>query len=258
MFIISERINGLFASVGRAIDARDAKFIQDLAVRQADAGSHALDINVGPGRDDGPAAMAWLVSTVQDVTDLPLSIDTSGPKTMEAGLKAARNKVIMNSTSADPAKMSRFFPMAAEHDADIVCLCMDEKGVPNSSDARAELAMLMVTTAMEHGIAPERLLLDPLVLPVPAAQDQAKKVLEAVAMFQGLNDPAPRTVVGLSNVSNGAKDRSLLNRTFLTMLMGAGLSAAILDPEDRELMGSMAAAQVLLGGKLYCQDYLRA
>ncbi|MBI0582778.1 MAG: dihydropteroate synthase [Methanomassiliicoccus sp.] len=257
MLIISERINGLFTSVGKAIDRRDAKFIQDLAVRQVELGAQALDVNVGPGRDDGPAAMEWLVSTVQEVATVPLSIDTSGPKTMEAGLRAAKNRVIMNSTTAEEKRMDRFFPLCREHDAEIICLCMDEKGVPNSADARAEMAMLMMTKAMEHDIMPDRLYLDPLVLPTGAAQDQGRKVVQAVQMFQALNDPAPRTVVGLSNVSNGTKQRSLLNRTYLAMLMGAGLSAAILDPEDPELMAVLKAGQVLLNERLYCDDFLR-
>ena len=258
MLIISERINGLFTTVGKAIDARDSKFIQDLAVRQVEHGAQVLDVNVGPGRDDAPAAMDWLVRTVQDAVAVPLCIDTSGPKTMESGLKAARDKVIMNSTTAEGRKMDLFFPLCREYDAEIICLCMDEKGVPNSADARAEMAMLMMTRAMELDVMPERLLLDPLVLPVSAAQDQGRKVIQAVQAFQSLNEPAPRTVVGLSNVSNGTKQRSLINRTFLAMLMGAGLSAAILDPEDEELMKVLKTGQVLLNEQLYCDDFLRA
>ncbi len=258
MYVISERINGLFSSVGRAIDQRDAKFIQDLAVRQVEHGAQALDINTGPGREDAPAVMEWLVKTVQDVTDLPLSLDTSGPKTMEAGLKAAKNKVIMNSTTADPKKMERFFPLCREHGTEIICLCMSEKGVPNDAESRAEMAMLMITTAMEYEIMPDRIYLDPLILPIKAAQDQAKKAIAAVQMFQSLNEPPPNTVVGLSNVSNGAKDRSLLNRTFLAMLMGSGLTAAICDPEDEELMKIIKAGQILLDQKLYADDFLKA
>ena len=211
----------------------------------------------GLGRDDGPAAMEWLVSTVQEVSSLPLSLDTSGPKTMEAGLKVAKNQVIMNSTTAEEKKMAKFFPMCKDYDAEIICLCMDEKGVPNSAEARAEMAMLMITKAMEHDIMPERLFLDPLVLPTGAAQDQGRKIIQAVQMFQTLNEPAPRTVVGLSNVSNGTKHRSLLNRTFLAMLMGSGLSAAICDPEDQELMDIIKAGQVLMNERLYCDDFLR-
>jgi 5-methyltetrahydrofolate corrinoid/iron sulfur protein methyltransferase len=257
MLVISERINGQFTSVGRAIDNRDAKFIQDMAIRQLDLGAQVLDINTGPGRENGPADMEWLVRTVQEVAPVTLSLDTYGPKTMEAGLKVATNPVIINSTTADEKRMERFFPLCREYNTEIICLCMDEKGIPNSADARAEMAMLMMTKAMEDEIMPERLFLDPLVIPIGAAQDQGKKVVQAVQMFQGLNEPAPRTVVGLSNVSNGAKKRSLLNRTFLAMLMGAGLTAAICDPEDEDLMKILKAGQILLNEKLYCDDFLR-
>ena len=105
MFIISERINGQFISVGKAIDNRDSKFIQELALKQVDSGAQALDVNVGPGRDNGPEDMTWLVSTVQEVTEVPLCIDAFGPKTMEAGVKACNNPIIMNSTNADPARI---------------------------------------------------------------------------------------------------------------------------------------------------------
>jgi len=258
MYIISERINGLFTSVSRAIDRRDAKWVQEHALKQLDCGAQALDINTGPGREDGPASMDWLVRTVQEVTEAPLCIDTPGLKTMTAGVQACRNKVMINSTTAEKARMDKLFPLAREHDAEVICLCMDERGVPNSADARAEMAMLMITTAMEHEVMPDRLFLDPLVLPTKAGQDQGPKVIEAVRMFRTLNEPSPRTVVGLSNVSNGAKERPLINRTYMAMLMGAGLSAAILDPEDRELMSTIKAAQVLLNQKLYADDFLRA
>ena len=258
MYIISERINGLFTSVGKAIDRRDAKWIQDHAIHQLECGAQALDINVGPGREDGPAAMDWLVRAVQDITDVPLCIDTPGAKTMTAGLKAARNKVIMNSTTAEKKRMDAFLPLCREFGADIICLTMDERGIPNDTERRAELAMVMITTAMEHEIMPDRLLLDPLVLPTRAAQDQGMKVIKAIEMFQSLNDPPIRTVVGLSNVSNGVKDRPLVNRTYLAMLMGAGLSAAILDPEDQLLIETIKTGQVLRNEKLYCDDYLRA
>lgn len=258
MLVISERLNGLFRSVGKAIDDKDAGFIREHTLRQVERGAQALDVNVGPGRgSEGPEAMRWLVKAIQEVTDLPLCIDTPGTKTMLAGLEACENPRMINSTTAETEKMAAMFPLARDYDADIICLTMDGRGVPNDADSRAEMAMLMMTTAMEFEVMPERILLDPLVLPISAAQDQGHKVIEALRLFQMLNDPAPRTVVGLSNVSNGARDRGLLNRTYMAMLMGAGLSAAILDPEDRLLMETVKSGQVLLDEKLYCDDYLR-
>jgi 5-methyltetrahydrofolate corrinoid/iron sulfur protein methyltransferase len=256
MIIISERINGQFGTVGRAIDRRDEKFIQDLARQQESAGADYLDINTGPGREDGPACMDWLVRTVQDAVDLPLCLDSPGPKTMEAGLKACDASPLINSTTAEAKKMERFFPLAKEYDSDIVCLTINEKGIPNDAASRTELAMMLITTAMENEVMPDKLFIDPVILPVGAAQDQGKMVIESVRQFRMLNDPPVRTVVGLSNVSNMAKERSLLNRSFLAMLMGAGLTAAIADPEDRELMKIVKAGEILLNESLYCDDFL--
>lgn len=258
MLIISERINGLFSSIGKAIDSRDPRSIQDAVLRQVEKGSEALDINIGPGRgSEGPNDMKWLVEVVQEVTDIPLCIDTPSLKTMEAGLNACTNPKMINSTTAESEKMAAMFPLAAEHDAEIICLTMDERGIPNDAESRAEMAMLMITTAMEHGVMPDRIYLDPLVLPTSAAQDQGQKVIDAIRMFQMLDDPAPKTVVGLSNVSNGAVGRSLINRTYFAMLAGAGLSAAIMDPEDDDLMDVLKTSDVLLNKRLYCNDYLR-
>jgi len=258
MMIISERINGLFVSIGKAIDSRDKKTIQNAVIRQIECGADVLDINIGPGRGaEGPETMDWLVRTVQEVTDAMLCIDTPGLKTMEAGLKASKNPTMINSVSAVADSMTSLFPLAAEYDSDIICLTMDERGVPNDPESRTEMAMLMMTTAMEFGVTTDRILLDPLVLPTAAAQDQGQSVIDAIRMFRMLDDPAPRTVVGLSNISNGASDRSLINRTYLAMLAGAGLSAAIMDPEDKELMNALKTTDVLLNRRLYCNDYLR-
>lgn len=258
MIVISERINGLFTSVMRAIDSKDEKFIQDLAVSQVEAGAGILDINTGPGVDNAPEIMTWLVKTVQDAVDVQLSIDTPKMDAMEAGVKAANKKVLINSTTAEAEKMGILFPMAAEHGSDIICLTLDEKGIPNDANSRCELAMVMVAQAMELGIDTTRIYLDPLVLPVGAAQDQGPKVLEALSMFKAIADPAPKSVVGLSNVSNNTKERSLLNRAYLAMLMANGLDSAIMDPNDGELMAIVKASEVLLNKKLYADDFLRA
>ncbi|TET91965.1 MAG: dihydropteroate synthase DHPS [Methanomassiliicoccales archaeon] len=258
MIIISERINGLFRSVMKAIDNRDESFIQDLARNQVEAGAQILDINTGPGVEDAPEVMTWLVKTIQDAVDAKLSIDTPKLDAMEAGVKAASSSVLINSATAETKKMETLFPMAVEHDSDVICLTLDEKGIPNDATSRCELAMIMVAKAMEYGIGPEKLYLDPLILPVGAAQDQGPKVLEALGMFKAISDPPPKTVVGLSNVSNNTKERPLLNRTYLIMLMASGLDSAIMDPNDTELVAAIKASEVLLNQKLYADDFLRA
>lgn len=257
MIIISERINGLFKSVGNAIEEKNAELIKELALKQVKSGANMLDVNTGPGIDNAAEVMAWMVNTIQEVTDVPLCIDTPKPEVMEAGLKAANKKAMMNSTTAEAAKMEKLFPLAKEYDADIICLTLDEKGIPNDANSRNELAMLMITKAMEYDLPIENLFLDPLVLPVGAAQNQGPAVIEAMNMFRMLSDPPPKTVVGLSNISNATKNRPLINRTYLTMLMAVGLSAAICDPEDVELVHAVKTADILMNKKLYAHGYLQ-
>jgi 5-methyltetrahydrofolate corrinoid/iron sulfur protein methyltransferase len=257
MEVISERVNGLFKKVGKAIDNKDKGFIQELAKNQVAAGAHILDINTGPGVDNAPEIMVWMVEAVQEVVDVQLSIDTPDIETMKAGCKVCKRPPLINSATAEAEKMAALFPLAKEFNASIICLTMDEKGIPNDENARAEMAMLMMAQAMEFDITPDRMYLDPLVLPVGAGQDQGIKVLKALEMFKSLSDPAPKTTVGLSNVSNGTKQRPLINRTYLTMLMAYGLDSAICDPNDEELMKAVKTSEILLNKKLYCHDYLR-
>ena len=258
MIVISERVNGLFKSVGKAIDARDKKFIQALALDQVKAGANMLDVNTGPGVDRPEEIMKWLVTTIQEVTPVQLSIDAPVPSVIEAGLEVCKGRALINSTTAEAKKMAAIFPLAKMYDSEIICLTLDEKGIPNDANSRCELALTMITNAMEFEITPDRIFLDPLALPVGAAQDQGMKVLESLKQFKTLCDPAPKTTIGLSNVSNGTKERPLINRTFLTMLMAYGLDSAIMNPSDLDLMNAVRTSEILLNQKLYCDSYLRA
>lgn len=258
MIVIGEKINGQFSRVGKAIDGRDAKLIQDLALEQTNAGAHILDINAGSGRSDAPAAMAWLARTVQDVVQVRLSIDSPSVQVQEAGLNACMLEPLVNSTTAERKRMEEFFPLAHEHGAEIICLTINEKGVPNTVEARAETAVVLLTSAMDAGIDPGKVFVDPVVLPISAAQDQCAIVCDSVTALRALSMPPPRTIVGLSNVSSRPEERSLLNRTFLAMLLGRGLDAAIVDPTDAELMRVVKASEVLLNQRLYAHSFLKA
>jgi 5-methyltetrahydrofolate corrinoid/iron sulfur protein methyltransferase len=177
---------------------------------------------------------------------------------IEAGLEVCKGRALINSTTAEAKKMAALFPLAKMYNAEIICLTLDEKGIPNDANSRSELALKMITNAMEFDITPDRIFLDPLALPVGAAQDQGMKVLEALKMFKTLCDPAPKTTIGLSNVSNGTKERPLINRTYLTMLIAYGLDSAIMNPSDTDLMNAVRTSEILLNQKLYCDSYLRA
>jgi 5-methyltetrahydrofolate corrinoid/iron sulfur protein methyltransferase len=258
MFIVGERINGMFRSVARAIRERDAAAIADLARRQVEAGAHALDINTGPTSDDPAEVMTWLVQTVQEAVDVPLSIDSPRPQVIAAGLRACRRRAIINSTTGAREKLDALVPLAAQFDAGLIALTIDERGIPRNAAARSEIALAIVARALEEGLATDRLYLDPIVLPVNAAQDQCREALEAIGTFRTLCEPAPHVIVGLSNVSQGAPNRSLLNRTYLVMAMAMGLDAAVMDPLDRDLIEAARTAGVLLNQEIYCDGYLQA
>jgi len=194
-----------------------------------------LDLNIGPQRKRGVEVMEWIVNAVQAVTDTPLSLDTTNALALEAGLKKVKRQAMINSTSADPERLDNIMPLAANYGAKIIALTMGKTGIPTTADARVQMAIeVLIPKAMELGIPMSNVYLDPLVLTVNGTQEHAPETLNAVRFFKQLTDPPPMTVVGLSNVSNSIPNegRSLINRTYLVMLMAAGLDAAIADPLD--------------------------
>jgi len=258
MLVIGERINGMFAEVRRAIESRDAATIQRIARMQLDAGAHALDVCVGTAAGDAGDSMEWLVSVIRQITDRPLCIDTTRPEVMERGVRAAGAGAIINSAKAEPAALSVYLPLAQRFSARLIVLCIGAQGIPRDAAGRVELAALAVTAALESGFDTRNLFMDPVVMPVNVAQQQLPEILDTIRQIRLIADPAPRTVIGLSNVSQGARQRPLLNRVFLALALEAGLDAAIMDAADRELMNTAAAAEVLLNHQLYCEDFLGA
>ncbi len=258
MYIISERINGMFTAVKKAIAGWDGKAIAQIARRQLAAGADALDLNVGTAAEEPAEAMSWLAGTVRSVTDQTLCLDHPNIEVIRAAAEAAGGKLIINSTTAKAEDLDRFLPLAVETGASLIALTLDEKGVPNTVDGRVEIAARIFLAAEGAGLPPDRLFIDPVTLPVNVAQDQPKRLLEAITQFKLLSDPPPRVVMGLSNLASGTGEKSLLTGTFLAMAMGAGLDAVILDPEDSLLMDLLITGEVLLNRTVYNRDYLKA
>ncbi|MBI2907867.1 MAG: dihydropteroate synthase [Chloroflexi bacterium] len=239
MIVIGECIHVISSSVKKAIETRDAHFIQNLAKEQVAGGAEMIDLNVGPRKRDGAEVMPWMVNTVQAVTDVPLSLDTTNAVAIEAGLKVCKKTPIINSTDATEARLEALMPLAARYNANIIALTLAETGLPTTADARIELAMERIMPAAEaHGVPMERIFFDPLVMTINGNQDQALQTINAVRFFKQMSDPPPQTTCGLSNISNQcpAEIRPLLNRVFLIMMAGAGLYCAIADPMDKDLM----------------------
>ena len=258
MIVIGELINGMYKDLAKAIENRETDLIQHLAVDQVKAGASVLDVNLGPYSNNPKDDMKWLVDSIQKVTDVPLSLDSTKLDVIEEGLKLAKKRAIINSTTADEDKMVSVFELSKKYNAQVIGLAMDKTGVPNNKDKRLDLAARIIAKAIDFDINVEDVYLDPVLLPLNVAQPQGIEVLESIRAFRLLSDPAPNTVVGLSNVSQGAKARSLINRTFLTMAVANGLTAAILDPLDSKLMDAMIAAELILNKNIYCDSFLSA
>lgn len=258
MFIIGELINGMYQNIAHAIKEKNKSVIQNCALQQIQSGADALDINCGPISRNPVLDIQWLVETIQEVTDVPLTLDSSKIEVIESGLKILKNKAILNSTTADLVKLDVLVPLAKKHNARLIGLTISSKGIPQNKEQRLELAAAIVANCTEQGFPIEDLYLDPIVLPVKVAQSQIRDILESINEFGIISEPAPKTIVGLSNVSQGSSARSLINRTFLGMAKVYGLDAAILDPTDRELMDTAITAELILNKQIYCDSYLDA
>ncbi|KXS44572.1 MULTISPECIES: methyltetrahydrofolate cobalamin methyltransferase [unclassified Candidatus Frackibacter] len=256
MIIIGERINGMFNDIGEAIKNQDPKPIQKWAVKQLEAGANYLDANVGPAVEDSPEVMKWLVEVIQDEVDAPVALDTTNIDAIEAGLEVHKGTAMINSTTAQPEKLERILPLVKEYDAEIIGLAMDKSGVPKDAETRTAKAMEIIANADAHGIPMENVFIDPLILPVNVAQEHAPEVLDTIRQVKLLADPAPKTVLGLSNVSQNCNNMKLINRIFMVMAMAAGLDAAIMEADDEDLVDAIATAEILLGNDVYCDSFL--
>jgi 5-methyltetrahydrofolate corrinoid/iron sulfur protein methyltransferase len=240
MVIIGENIHVIAKAVSVAIRERDANVIRDLAKAQTEAGANYIDLNVGPMKKDTEETMQWLVNTVQEVTDLPLSIDTMNPVAMEAGLKHCKNRPLLNSASGKTDSKQNMLPLAKKHNCDVVISVMTDKGMPPDADSKIESIMDTVAYANELGIPNEDIWVDPIILPVSTAGEGQRFAVTNLEFIKILEDvlPGVKSTVGLSNVSNGVPEqlRPLLNRTYLMMLGRDGLYSAIADPLDKELV----------------------
>lgn len=235
--LIAESINVMSKSLGPAMKERNPKPIQDMAKAEVAAGADYLDLNIGPARRAGDELMEWVVKTVQEVTDMPLSLDTTNPVAMEAGLKVCKSKALINSISLQPARLDAELPLVRKYNASMIGLLWGVEGMPRDANERCAMAVDIVYKANEMGIPNEDIWIDPIVSPISVEINQVKACIEFMSM---LGDIAPGcgSTVGLSNISNGtpAHLRPVLNRTYLIMLMKYGLHSAIVDIFDQELV----------------------
>jgi 5-methyltetrahydrofolate corrinoid/iron sulfur protein methyltransferase len=239
MYIIGENIHIISDKVKEALSAKDARFFQDLAVAQVEAGAQALDLNMGPRKKDWEEVFPWMVQTVESVVDVPLSFDSTNLLGIEAGLKkVTKAQPIINSTSAEPERLEKVPLLAKKYNTRLIALTMGKSGIPVGADERVNIVLeVLIPRALEIDYPVTDLIIDPLVLTVSGCQEYCPHLIETVRTLQYAWDPPPAISIGLSNVSNAVpkENRGLINRVYGAMLMGVGLQMMIADPLDQEL-----------------------
>ncbi len=236
---IAESINIMGTRSGSAMKDRIKGPVEEMAKEETAAGGTYLDLNIGPARKDGTELMPWVVETVQDVVDTPLCLDSTNTDAMAAGFQVVKNKdaAIMNSISAQPERMEKLIPVAAEAGCNVIALLWGPDGMPRDSNERAAMSVDLMMALNDAGIPNEKILFDPIGTPITLGADQIASGLEFMMMLADIA-PGSGSTVGLSNVSNGVAEhlRKYLDRTYLIMLMKYGISTAIVNSYDKELM----------------------
>lgn len=257
MIIIGEKINGSIPSVAEAIANHDSQFIKHLAKIQTDANASYIDCCASVEETREVETLHWLIDCIQEVSDLPICVDSPSPQVCVEGLKFCNKEGIVNSVSMEANKIDTIFPAIADTGWGCVALLSGEKGIPDSVEKRMEIFGQIMARAKEYGIAPSRLYIDPLV--VALATDG-----EALATFaeccRQIKDAYPDIHItsGLSNISFGLPARKNINKAFMVLAMEAGMDSAIADPANRDMLGIIYATDALLQNDDYCLEYIRA
>ena len=236
MILIGENIHIISKSIREALENRDESFVKELIRTQENM--DYIDLNVGPAKGTMSRVLPWLTTQTEG---LKISFDTTNTEEMRAGLEAYTNNApaFINSTSKDEPRLEKMTDLAAEFDCNIIALTLSkDTGIPKTSDGRLEIAFEIYEKCMEKGIDSSKIYFDPLILPVSIDQSQAMEAVNTIQMIKESFDPPVKTVIGLSNISNGSPKelRPLINRVFAVLAFGAGLDAAIVDAKDLELV----------------------
>jgi 5-methyltetrahydrofolate corrinoid/iron sulfur protein methyltransferase len=236
MILIGENLNVISQTLGPALRDRDAEPIEEMARAETEADIDLIDLNIGPARKGGDELMAWVVKTVQAVTDKMLSLDTTNLDAMEAGLKVRQGPVLINSVSLQTSRVGRGLEIVKKYNADVIGLLWSNEGMPRDVNERAMHTVDFIYKANEAGIPNEKIWIDPIASPVSVEINQVKACVEFMGMLAEIA-PGCKSTVGLSNISNGTPTllRPWLNRTYMIMLARHGLYSAIVDAFDKDL-----------------------
>ncbi len=253
--IIGERINPTGRKkLAEEMAAGNFETVVADAIAQVEAGAQMLDVNAGIPLADEPAILAQAIELVQDVTDVPLSIDSSIVAALEAGLSVYQGKALVNSVTGEDDRLETVLPLVAKYGAAVVAITNDESGISEDPDVRFEVARRIVARAADHGIPKEDVVVDPLVMPIGAIGTAGQQVFRIVRRLR--EELGVNSTCGASNVSFGLPNRPALNAAFLPMAIASGLTSAITSPLHEETLRAVKAADVLMGHDAHCTGWI--
>jgi methanogenic corrinoid protein MtbC1/uroporphyrinogen-III decarboxylase len=257
LVVIGERINPTGRSkLARAVEKGDLKVLQEEALKQVQEGADILDVNVGVSGIDEPKLLQKAILAIQEVTDVPLCIDSASPSALEAGLRVYRGKPLVNSVNGEKEKLAQVLPLVKKYGAAVIGLTMDDRGIPRDGEGRLEIARLIVKEAEVLGIPREDIIIDPLAMAISADHEAGYETIQALRLIRaelGVNQ-----TLGLSNISFGLPERSSINAVFLAMAVLSGLTCPITDPTVWEIRKALLICEMILGRDEYCMRYLSA
>lgn len=253
--IIGERINPTGRKLMKeALRNLDYNFLLDEAIAQQEEGAHILDVNVGLADIDEEKVLQEAISNIQAVTALPLQIDTSNAAALEKALRIYNGKPLINSVNGKQSSMDLVLPLVSKYGAMVVCLTLDEKGIPASVEGRIDIAKKIIKEAEKYSISKENLIFDALAMTISAGKDNANIALETVSRLT--EELKVKTILGVSNISFGLPNRDIINSVFFAKALERGLSAGIINPKSNLMQQSYYAHEALSGNDENCQNYI--
>ena len=257
MIVVGEKINTSRKSIEEAVAKRDTEFISKVAREQAEAGANYIDVNAGTFLDREIDCLCWLVETVQNEVDLPLSLDSPNHRALSEAIKCHKGEPMINSISLEEDRFQSFLPLVTSQPCSVVALCIGKTAMPATVEERVEAGSELIRKLTDRGMPLEKIYVDPLVQPVSVDTGMGMAALGAINRIMR-DFPGVNTICGLSNISFGLPLRHLINRNFLSLAISFGISAAILDPTDKKLMATLLSIEMLLGKDEYCGRFIDA
>ena len=260
MIIIGEKINGSIPVVAEAIANRDAEFIKNRAIMQAEANASFIDCCAPVPEEQEVETLHWMIDCIQEVTDLPIPVDSPSPAVLAEAYKFCKRPGLFNSVSGEGNKLDTIFPIMAQpgnEKWEVIALLSDDTGIPKSAADRLRVFEKIMAKAKEYGIAPSRIHVDPLVEMLCTSENRIETNIEVIKTVRA-QYPDIHITAAVSNISFNLPVRKLINLGFLVLAMNAGLDSAIMDPVNRDMLGMVYSTEALLGLDDYCMEYIGA